>query len=266
MNRRYGWIRDLPDIRDQFHVFGPIKDTGAVVLPLFEKIPVYDQGNLGSCTAQALAAAFDYAELKEGCSQSIKPSRLFIYYNERELEGTISTDNGASLRDGMKTLNVQGCCSEEAWPYDIAKFADPPLPLCYQEAKKHRSILYRKIKHNLDEFRKALQQGFPFVCGISVYGSFETKEVAVTGKVPMPQPDESVLGGHAITITGYDDEAKYFTFRNSWGDQWGNKGSGLLPYDYLTNEHLASDFWTVTKVTPEPLTLKFLFNPIARFF
>ena len=57
-----------------------------------------------------------------------------------------------------------------------------------------------------------------------------------------------MLGGHAIVIVGYDEEKRLFTFRNSWGEDWGDKGYGYLPYDYVCDKDLASDFWVITKI------------------
>ena len=90
-----------------------------------------------------------------------------------------------------------------------------------------------------------LAAGYPFVFGFAVYESFESKEVAQSGVVPMPKPGERVLGGHAVMAVGYDDEQRNFIVRNSWGSGWGQDGYFLMPYHYLHDPNLASDFWTV---------------------
>jgi C1A family cysteine protease len=93
--------------------------------------------------------------------------------------------------------------------------------------------------------KACLASGYPFIFGFTVYDSFESDAVAKTGIVPMPSKTELVLGGHAVMAVGYDDSKKWFIVRNSWGEDWGDKGYFYIPYDYLTNKNLASDFWTI---------------------
>lgn len=247
--RRYGWKRDLPDIRDLRHTF----TLAAVNLPVKVDLrnfcpPVYDQGNLGSCTANAISAAYQFDQIKAKLT-TFMPSRLFVYYNERVIEHTVNIDSGASIRDSAKTINKTGVCKELDWPYIIAKFAVKPPVNCYTDAKTHRSIEYRAVSQTLNDLKSCLASGFPFVFGFSVYDSFESADVARTGKVPMPALTETFLGGHAVMCVGYDEATKYFIVRNSWGSGWGDKGYCYMPYAYLTNWNLAGDFWTVTKIT-----------------
>jgi C1A family cysteine protease len=124
-------------------------------------------------------------------------SRLFIYYNERALEHSITSDSGAMLRDGIKTLAKQGACSEKNWPYVISKFKAKPGAACYQEALDHQITSYHRIQ-TMYEMRACLAEGFPFVFGFTVYESFESQQVAKTGTVPMPKPNGEALGGHAF--------------------------------------------------------------------
>src|SRR5262249_29816320 len=149
------------------------------------------------------------------------PSRLFIYYNERVIEHHVSTDSGAQLRDGMKTLAKQGVCPEKDWAYDTAKFADKPPQNCFVEATDHRATQYQRLVQTLTQMKGCLASGFPFVFGFTVYTSFESPEVAKSGIVPMPSTGESVEGGHAVMAVGYDERQRVFIVRNSWGDTWG---------------------------------------------
>jgi C1A family cysteine protease len=247
--RRYGWKPDLPDIRDHFHCFEDAEALPSSCSLRDSMPPIYDQGHLGSCTANAVGAAIQYDELKQGLACADAPSRLFIYYNERSFEGTVGQDSGASIRDGIKAITKFGYCSESEWPYDIAKFADKPPKQCYNDAMNHKALQYRRVQQSLDDIRRVIQSGYPIVFGISVYDSFESEEVSTTGVVPMPRKSESLLGGHAILLVSYDDDKKRFGFRNSWG-KWGENGTGYgyLPYDYVTNPNLAQDLWTVTKI------------------
>jgi C1A family cysteine protease len=205
--------------------------------------PIENQGTLGSCTANALVGNLEFLELKDHLP-FVDMSRLFIYYNERLLEGTVKEDSGAALRDGIKSLAKAGCCSEKDWPYDVTKFTKKPSVVCYTKALFHKIQSYRSLQTQ-NELLTCLASGYPFVFGISVYGSFESEIVAKTGIVPMPSPTESNLGGHAVCGVGYDQSTKLFKVRNSWGTGWGDKGYFYLPFEYVNK--LASDFWTIRK-------------------
>jgi C1A family cysteine protease len=248
---RYGWIPDLPDHRD--HIFLAPVPVLAALPPSVDLRPgcpatVYDQGQLGSCTANAIAAAFEF-DLGKQQLADFMPSRLFIYYNERRMEGTVDTDSGAMIRDGIKSLAKQGVCTEDAWPYNIPKFADQPPPECYTQATANRAVSYQRVPQVLNQLRGCLAHGYPFVFGFTVYESFESDEVARTGVVNLPAAGETALGGHAVLAVGYDDASARFLVRNSWGAGWGQAGYFTIPYAYLTDRGLASDFWAVVQVS-----------------
>lgn len=248
---KYGWKKQLPDQRD-LKMFLDIQ-YGAN-LPKFVDLrancsPVADQGQLGSCTANAIGAAFEYDTIKQGESPFFA-SRLFIYYNERLLEHSVNQDSGAIIRDGFKTINKYGVCSERTVPYNIIDFKKKPSKAAYKEALLHKSLEYRSLDNtNVNELLSCLASGYPFVFGFSVYDSFESDAVAHTGIVPMPSKDEQILGGHAVMAVGYDLDKKVFIVRNSWGRTWGYHGYCYMPFDYLTNRDLADDFWVVTKIS-----------------
>jgi len=243
----YGWVPDVPDQRDI--LYSAVRPTALALPPRMDLratcSSVENQGNLGSCTGNALAGAIEFLERKDNVP-FIDASRLFIYYNERVIERTVKSDAGAMIRDGIKTLKNQGVCSETRWPYIISKFAVKPSLACYKEALKHQITSYHRIL-TLDEMRTCLAEEFPFVFGFTVYESFESQEVASTGIVQMPQPNERSLGGHAVLAVGYDDLEKRFIVRNSWGTEWGQKGYFTIPYDYLANRNLADDLWTIRR-------------------
>jgi C1A family cysteine protease len=244
---RYGWIPDVPDQRDL--LYSAVRPAAIALPPHIDLRPtcpsVEDQGNLGSCTGNALAGAIEFLERKDRVL-FVDASRLFIYYNERVMEGTVKSDSGAMIRDGIKTLKNLGVCSETRWPYIISKFAVKPGTACYHEALNRQITSYHRIM-TLDEMRACLAEGFPFVFGFTVYESFESQAVAQTGIVPMPQPTERTLGGHAVLAVGYDDGQRRFIVRNSWGPGWGQKGYFTIPYEYLANRNLADDLWTIRR-------------------
>ncbi len=247
-----GWRRQLPDFRD-------INFLALDGMKIFTTLPphvdlrahcpdVYDQGQLGSCTANAIAFLCEYDWIKEKKADPFVPSRLFIYYNEREMEGSVDYDAGAMIRDGIKTLNTEGFCPEVAWAYDIAAFAKHPPQEAYDLALKEQVRDYGYVNQNIDVMRSVLAVGFPIAIGFTVYQSFMSREVAKYGHVPMPAKGERVLGGHAVAIVGYDDAKKLWIVRNSWGKSWGDQGYFYMPYAYLTDRDLASDLWCVRMV------------------
>jgi C1A family cysteine protease len=245
--KKYGWVPDLPDARD--HMFAAPMATMAALPTKVDLRPgcpktVYDQGQLGSCTANAIAGAVEFDLLKEG-KPDMMPSRLFIYYQERVVEHTVDTDAGARIRDGIKVVASLGVPPETDWPYDIKHFADKPPPNAFKDALDHKVSSYSRVLQDLTQMKSCLASGYPFVFGFSVYSSFESAEVAKSGIVPMPDlKNETLLGGHAVLAVGYDDSAQCFIVRNSWGPDWGIGGYFMMPYGYLTSRSLASDFWT----------------------
>ena len=241
----YGWLPDLPDHRD--FPYSAIRPR-AVALPPSVDLrpgcsPVENQLTLGSCTANALVGALEFLELKAGATL-VDLSRLFVYYNERVIGGTVKSDSGAFLRDGIKSLAKQGVCPEPSWPYKVTAFAKKPAASCYAVARKHQITSYNRIS-TVDEMRGCLAEGYPFVFGFTVYDSFESPTVAKTGVLNLPQPGEKNVGGHAVMAAGYDDAIKRFLIRNSWAADWGQAGYFTIPYDYLADRNLSDDFWTI---------------------
>lgn len=251
MRTRYplGWIPDVPDQRDI---------PFAEVFRMPAKLPaqtdlragcsaVEDQSALGSCTAQALVGALEYLELQALKAEKIRfrdLSRLFVYYNERVVQGTVQEDSGASLRIGIKTLKTKGVCREELWPYKVDRFAMKPPDACYREAAHHQVMAYQRL-HTFEEMKAGLAMGLPFVFGFAVYEHVMSETTAKTGRVRLPKKRERLLGGHAVLAVGYQDRSKIVIFKNSWGSIWGRQGYGELPYAYLQSRELSDDFWCI---------------------
>lgn len=240
MRSRYNWQPDLPDQRDHDYSVAmyQLASTPPVVDLSSKFPPPFDQGDLGSCTGNALAGQMAFLH------PGNEFSRLFIYRGERAIEHTITSDSGAQIRDGIKFLASSGCCLETEWPYDITKFKAKPPQKCFTDAKPFAIKQYARLSI-LNDMLDCLASGFPFVFGFTVYESFEGSDVATSGVVNMPKGHEKVIGGHAVEAVGYDMATRRFKVRNSWGTGWGQGGYFTIPFDYLQRRSLSDDFWTV---------------------
>ena len=267
----FGWTPDLPDHRDHIYAAPLAKLTAKAPLPakvdLRKRCPaVYNQGNIGSCTANAIGAALQFDRKKQKLADFV-PSRLFIYYNERVMEHSVGIDAGAMIRDGIKSVGKQGACPETEWTYDDteadpqtsiwppgAKPAQKPPKACYRHAKKFQALNYQRVNRSLGQMKGCLADGFPFVLGFTVYRAFVSAKVAQTGILNLPAPGEPGANpdgspaGHAVLAVGYDDAQQRFIVRNSWGKKWGMQGYFTMPYAYLLDDNLSDDFWTIRLV------------------
>ncbi len=245
--RTYGWRPDKPDARDHVAKAASVFRALPKRVDLRDRcMPVQDQGSLGSCTAHAIAGALGYIA-KDGpkiTAMPIVPSRLFIYYQERVIEGTVKVDAGAEIRDGVKACAKVGVPAESLWRYTVSKFAMKPTARAYTDASRRKITEYQRVT-GLRALRTSLADEYPVVFGFSVYESFESDEVAATGVVPMPKLTERLLGGHAVLAVGYDDTSARVIVRNSWGPKWGDAGYFTLPYEYVTSKELSDDFWSI---------------------
>lgn len=242
-NRVYGWRPGLRDQRD--FVYASIRK--AVELPEFVDLrakcsPVENQGNLGSCTANAGVGLIEYLDGKDDGTYT-ELSRLFLYYNTRLIEGSVSYDSGCTIRGTMKSLFKYGVCPESRWPYRVLKYKTKPNTTSYNDATKRKIPGYYALR-TLGEIKASLAEGVPVIFGFTVYDSFESEEVERTGILNMPLPDEEVLGGHACLIVGYINDKKVFIVRNSYGKNWGDQGHFYMPYEFVTSK-LAEDFYTI---------------------
>ena len=247
-NAKYHWSRDPFDIRDKAYAAIP-----PAVLPARVDLRQYasaieDQGNLGSCTGNAIAGAIELIDRKN--NKSLEISRLFIYYQERLLEGTVYYDAGAYIRDGIKACYTYGAPLESLWPYNENRWATRPTTAAYNDAKNRKVSGYAKCA-NFTTVKTALANNTPVIVGFDVYASFEGTVNNTTGMMPYPNTvTEEYLGGHAVCIVGYDDNLNggRFICRNSWGTGWGDHGYFYMPYQVIQNTSMSSDFWTISGV------------------
>lgn len=224
---------------------GVVRDTK--ILPATvdlreQSVPIFDQGQMGSCSGNALAAHYGFLQLKAG-----KPlwtaSRLFIYYNERLKEGDPGEDGGATtLRDGCVSLYGMGVCSEDVWAYTESNLFVKPPQSAYGAAESNKIHSFVSL-NSMQDRKHCLASGYPWVFGIPIYSSFESNSVAESGVIPMPGWLDRAVGGHALLCIGYDDESQMYLFQNSWGTDWGDEGLGYIPYQYI--ETMGDDFYTL---------------------
>jgi papain like protease len=268
--KHFGWLPDPPDHRDWKVRHPQVKARLAAVLPRLEApangaqapvpagvgrmrvdlrrwcSPIEDQGDIGSCTAQATVGALEYFEMKTRRTH-VDASRLFLYKVTRRYLGWTG-DSGAFLRSAIKALRLFGACPEAFWPYDPRRLDAEPEPFHYALAQNFKAIEYFRLDGTPDQLRSALDSGLPFVFGFTCFSSLASPETARTGVIPFPGPGESIVGGHAVLAVGYGDS--HILIRNSWGPGWGQKGYGFLPWNYFDASHpLAEDAWALVNAS-----------------
>lgn len=241
---KYGWRRDLPDHRDRKFILR----TEAPALPrVVDNRPndwgLYNQGHLGSCTANSSLSGYRNVLKREGLPD-FEASRLAQYYWTRCTEGTCDQDAGASIRDAIKTIGTNGVAPESLWPYIEEKFNVAPGDDAIAEAKNHIALAYESVSQNLDDLCAAIVRNGNLVFGFSVFLSFE--RLPADHIVPLPAPTDAVQGGHAVCAVGYDLDKGVFIVKNSWGSDWGDGGYFYMPLDFILNPNLANDFWTMS--------------------
>jgi C1A family cysteine protease len=283
-----GWLPDYPDFRDYtFEIKESLENkkreeiekllspTGLVraditTLPSSVDLrkwcsKIKNQGQIGSCTANAGTGVVEYFE-NRAFGKYLDASRLFLYKVTRNFAKLLG-DSGAFLRNTMGALVLFGVPPEEYWPYTdkTPDFDREPTAFCYSFASNYKGIRY--LRHDipsltkeqvLESVQKSLAAGIPSMFGFTVFSSIS--QAGSTGKIPFPCRNDRILGGHAVVAVGYDDSmiiknSTYGTssqgallIRNSWGETWGDKGYGWLPYDYIKNE-VALDFWSLLNQT-----------------
>lgn len=243
-----GWKRDDHDFRDHWAKVSPLKADLPSSVDLRNLMPpIWNQGSLGSCTSQAVCAVIQFTEI-ETLSVGRMPSRRYVYFNTRALQGNTKDDTGASIRTTIKAWINDGVCRESTCKYSVGDFAVKPSTEAYKEGRARKAPMasYQRVDVALDDIKDQLAHGNPIAGGFPVYESFMSSAVRNSGVVPMPKRTERQVGGHAVVLCGYDDRTRMFLVRNSWGTSWGQKGYCWMPYEFVLT--LFSDLWTITKV------------------
>ena len=258
IGRTYGAVKDRPDQRDR----GMLRFTAPPARPLPAKIshaakcgPVKDQGQLGACTGFAGTAHREFLA-RQYKAADIVLSPMYLYWRERELEGTVNQDSGAQIRSCVWVLNHYGTCLESSDEYAPARFTVPPTAEQTEQAAQLKTGAYHRLS-TVDDMKSCLAYGneneqYTFVAGFAVYSSFESAQVARDGLMPVPNvARELLLGGHAVHFMGYDDtvrcpgtrSAGAFQVQNSWGRGWGQDGHFWFPYECAADPNIMWDAW-----------------------
>jgi C1A family cysteine protease len=261
--RGLGLIPDEPDSRDRLYATPPQH-------PAYEFVdlkkdpatpPVWDQGQLGSCTAHGTLACFLFASAKCGSDDPML-SRLMLYWLTRNIEGTVKQDAGGQIRDAIKATTL-GIAPETDWPYDIAKFKTKPPAAAFKDAAANVDLDYQRVEANVDAIQACLSEGFPVDIGVTLFQSFEAQDAIASGVVQMPTAaDGEPIGGHCMAVWGIgigsdwiaagqfptaNPSTMYVKLRNSWGTDVYQRGYLLIPAAYLPE--FGSDFWTIRRVS-----------------
>lgn len=229
--------------------------------------PVYDQGDEGSCTGNGSAGLVDFNQKLLDYKWPYTPSRAFIYYNGRLVDGDdVTQDTGCTVRGVIAAIAKYGVCPEDgdaAWkmPYVAGEYATKPSDASYKDALLHTALKYESVPQNEQAVKSLLSQDIPVVFGFVVKSSFMTQAVATSGVMPKPGFFDSTEGGHCVVAVGYLSNypagtqgiTDWIICRNSWGSSWGQSGYFLMPLkEVFLNTNLASDFWAITSLGAPP--------------
>lgn len=251
IGKKHGWKKQLDDFRDI-----PYSLPENLIIPNSIDLrsvfpPIKDQMSLGCCTGFGTTYLWEFLDKKNGLPYN-RFSELFMYYNEREEEGTILSDEGANIRDGIRAGKLFGLCYESEWKYIPEKFAVKPTPKCYTDAIKHEELIYYSLDNNilpgqtlLGNIKACLTEGYPIVQGATLFSQFESNIANSTGIITMPQQGDEPIGGHCFDLVGFNDAEQIFICANSWGN-WGQNGFFVIPQEYILT--YGSDFWTIRKI------------------
>jgi C1A family cysteine protease len=236
----------------------------------------FDQGQIGSCVDNATCGLYAHQLLMMDYKWKFIPSRLFSYYNARDLEGNASSDAGSTVADGILAMNKYGVCPEQEldgtspnwiWPYDTNQFATKPPQQCYDDAILHEVVKDQSVSLDRATVLNALAAGRPFCFGFTVNESFMTQAMADNGIMHVADPNDPSdpeVGGHGVDAIGYvlgkpmgdQGVVDWVLVRNSWGLSWGCaaatgvRGHFYMPLDQvLCNPDIASDAHAITLTT-----------------
>ena len=219
---------------------------------------VYAQGDLGSCVSNSLSMAWRITRFTHNDKSMMRsyvtgykdmhPSRLYIYFNAKAVEGTpCMQDTGCTVHGALLGVKTHRVCTEDVWNYDLGNFGVLPSLEAYNDASRHSEMDFKKILQNEVAIKLSIANGSPVMFGAVIFASYKSRETMHTGEIPTPdKKTDVIMGGHCLLIVGYDDDKREFKIQNSWGRIWGDKGYGYMSYDYILDNDLCGDFWSFT--------------------
>lgn len=244
----YNLKQDKPDSRDKILKYVGFKN---IKLPSSidtrpDNPPIQNQQDIGSCAANSGAGEMSYMVYK-ATGKFVDFSRMALYNLARMNDGNFQEDAGTYLRTIIKILAKYGIPPESAFQYTKDNLFIEPSQEVLALAEKYQALSYYRILNgNVLLVKQALASGYDVIFGATLYESFESEATAKTGIIAMPdEKQETIVGGHATRIVGYDDSKQWFIDANSWGTEWGDKGYCYMPYDFFRK--YASDVWAITK-------------------
>lgn len=207
---------------------------------------VYDQGEEGSCTANAGVALREFLARKRGDQTNF--SRQFLYIIERLADGDFDEDAGSTLSQCARQLITTGVCSEALLPYNMQDEFEKPPQNCFDDASLRRASGGFSIT-TVDGMKQCLSNGFPFIFGIDVPTQLMAE--GFDGWLPeskdlTPLIEDGQPAGHALTCVGFktDNKIVWYKIRNSWGT-----GFALNGYFWVREEFMADPSWVSDCVT-----------------
>lgn len=203
------------------------------------------QGNVSSCTANAVVGALEYLQIVAG-NPVTDLSRLFVYYNARRLADQEAHDVGATMEHVMAALLGYGACTERLWPYNETSWRIKPPEECYNNTVKIPDMQYARVSPS-QERKYVLASGLPIIFGMGVPEYAMMVEAKKSGHLKAPTDGnwEPSSGGHAMLIVGYDDDKGVWLVRNSWGEEYGLGGYFWIDYAALDHYGQPNGYWTV---------------------
>ena len=179
-----------------------------------------DQGELNACTAWAAgyASRSYYAQTVEGRKRNSRkdiPSPSYIYHSIRDPR---NCESGSLLPDALRLLET-GSLSLADYPYN-ATCASPDKKQAGAATDFRIDSWLAVDPKFIDDIKGEVARGQPVMFGIMVDENFQH----VQGTKVYSGQDRR-LGGHAMTVVGYDDRKQALKVINSWGTGWGDGGS-----------------------------------------
>jgi hypothetical protein len=192
---------------------------------LSEYVTIHDQGVEGSVVAMAVVTAMETSLARSGQPRSL--SARYLFEKARRYDDLPPTAQGGYFEAVLYVAQFFGVPDEEVWPY-VPLRRSLPKSMSWKKleaAPRTRARAFRL--EGVKDIPFHLEAGRPIVAGVPVYkGAWLTGEVLATGRIAADF--DTWVGGHGVTIVGYDPVSGEITFANSWGPGWGRGGFGTL--------------------------------------